>query len=198
MTSVDELVVYLCFIHKSTSLAYGSNTEYSVMPQLTSARQSIGWSNLIDSGLIDEEGESMTALKWSTDEFSVSIGVQEQRCGSITQKTAPYNDEDIADYMAQVCRCAAYSILRWGSNESQCLETAQVLLTNPELGMSTLRENEDMCDVLDMPTGVYSRRVVDYLKSLRVHSDMQYHACTCPWRCVVAVGSCCKLLSWFR
>ncbi len=169
-----RLRIAIGYIHKSTSIAHGSNAEYSVMPQLASVRRSIGWFGLIDSDLIDVEGESVAALKRSTDEFSVLTGVQEQCCGAITQETAPYNDEDIADYVAQIRRCAAYSILRWGSNESQCLETAQLLLTNPELGMSMLCENEDTCDVLDMPTDMCSRRVVDYLKSLRVHSDMQY------------------------
>lgn len=80
---------------------------------------------------------------------------------------------DMLEHVAQMHRLAAYSMLRWGSREPKGLEIAQMLLTNPDLGMSMLREDDEVV-AMGATKDTRYRRAADYLKRLRAQSDLEY------------------------
>ena len=77
------------------------------------------------------------------------------------------------DHMNQMHWLAAYSMLRWGEREPRSLEIADMLLTQPGLGMCLLREDDTVMALGAVPDTGY-RRPVAYIRQLRAAGDLEY------------------------
>ncbi|MEE1296751.1 MAG: hypothetical protein UHD09_07975 [Bifidobacterium sp.] len=81
--------------------------------------------------------------------------------------------EDMAEYVRQTHRLAAFTMLRYGSPTGTAGDIAATLLTDPGLGVCMLRADAGV-RALAATTDTRYRRVVDYLRRVRVDADLAY------------------------
>lgn len=81
--------------------------------------------------------------------------------------------EDMWEHCEQMHRLAAYSMLRWGGDESRAGMVAFMLLTRPELGMRLLREDGAVMSMGAAPD-MRHRHTMAYVDELRDQADRQY------------------------
>lgn len=92
----------------------------------------------------------------------------DQRFGTVRER-----EQCIRDHTRHAHALAAYCTLKWGTAGTHRSTMAQLLLNEPGLGMCMLREDKTVRDLGACPDMRF-RRVIKYVRQLRVQADFEY------------------------